>query len=577
VLDALLFCPELHLNIQQIECMQDVIRIWICCEKKNAVCPDCGRESERVHSVYERCPQDLPCMGQAVQLCARVRRFFCDNGGCARRTFAEQFACLLRPKARRTQRLMAHHTEIAFALGGEAGRRLCRALGMSISGDTLIRAIRDSPELESSTPRVVGIDDWAKRKGQDYATILVNLETHQPVDLLDSRTVEAVTAWFKEHPGVEIISRDRGTEYIKGASDGAPSAEQVADRWHLLSNLREALVVLLEKKPATLKAMAQVTPPGDPASAIQEPPGVNGELPSSPDDSQEGTGSSSDTVKTPESVMTSAQQDKAARHERRRARFEQVHTLYEATGSIRAVARQLKMSRRAVRRYLSAECCPQYPQERMRNSKLTPFMNSLQERWQAGCTNASQLWREIQHEGFSGSRGLVARWAAQERQRLPVGIRYRRQQGAEFQATLRPIASVVPWSAKRASWLIVKKAPDLDPAQKEALQRMIESDPQVALAVDLARQFMTMVRHRKQDLLDPWLSTVKSSGIPTLISFANGLQRDLAAVRNALRYAWSQGQTEGQVNRLKFIKRSMYGRAKFDLLRKRVLPRPSPA
>src|SRR5262249_52649815 len=116
-------------------------------------------------------------------------------------------------------------------------------LGMSISGDTLIRAIRESPELECASRRVVGIDDWAKRKGQNYATILVDLETHQPLDLLDSRTTEAVSAWFREHPGVEVVSRDRAGDYSKGVSDGAPSAEQVADRWHLLSNLRDALVV----------------------------------------------------------------------------------------------------------------------------------------------------------------------------------------------------------------------------------------------------------------------------------------------------------------------------------------------
>jgi transposase len=235
------------------------------------------------------------------------------------------------------------------------------------------------------------------------------------------------------------------------------------------------------------------------------------------------------------------------------------------------------MSRRAVNRYLNAESCPQYPEGRIRSSKLAPYLKSLQEHWQAGCTNASQLWREIRQEGFTGSRGLVARWAARERKNLPVDLRYRRQQSATFQPTLSLApAIIVPWSAKRASWLIVKKPPELTEDEKEALHRIIQSDPQVSLAVDLARQFMTMVRHRKQDMLDGWMETVKTSGIPALSSFANGLQKDFAAVRNALRYAWSNGQTEGQVNRLKFLKRQMYGRANFDLLRKRVLHRSGP-
>lgn len=576
MLDALLFPPELHLSIQQIDCADNAIRITICCEKRTAVCPGCGISSDRVHSEYERYPKDLPCMGQTVQLCARVRRFFCDNGHCSRRTFVEQFPCWLMPKARRTRRLASQHTEIAFALGGEAGRRLCAGLGMSISGDTLIRAIRHSPEPQLDTPRVLGIDDWAKRKGQEYGTILVDLEAQQPVDILDSRTVEAVAKWLKDHPGIGIISRDRGTEYTKAASEGAPDAEPVADRWHLLSNLREALMALLEKKPAALKAAAEVTQVEHLPIVTPEPFSEN-DLPlSTAEESPHGAASSVDNSQPIESAITTEQERKATRAERRKERFEQVHAVYEKTGSVRAVARQLGMSRRAVKRYLSAEHCPEYPQGRVRISKLTPFLKSLQERWQAGCTNASALWREIRQEGFSGSRGLVARWAAEERKRLPATIRYRRQQSADFQALPLPAPPIVPWSARRASWLIVKKPPDLDEDEKEALHRMIEADPEVALGVDLARQFLTMVRNRKEDRLDPWMETVKTSGIPALISFVNGLQKDLNAVRNALRYTWSQGQTEGQVNRLKFIKRSMYGRAKFDLLRKRVLPRATP-
>lgn len=183
------------------------------------------------------------------------------------------------------------------------------------------------------------------------------------------------------------------------------------------------------------------------------------------------------------------------------------------------------------------------------------------------------MWRAIRQEGFTGSRGLGARWAAQERKRLPLDLRYRRQQEATFQALPLPTPPVVPWSAKGASWLIVKKPPDLTEEEKDALDRMIQAEPQVALGVDLARQFTTMVRHRQADRLDGWLETVNTSGFPALISFANGIQKDLAAVRKALHYAWSNGQTEGQVNRLKYIKRSMYGRANFDLLRKRVLAR----
>ena len=515
-------------------------------------------------------------MGQAVQLCMRVRRFFCDNGNCQRTTFAEPFGGLVVPKARRTQRLIAQHVEIGFALGGEAGRRLCDELGMSISGDTLIRAVRQSPEPHLPTPRVLGMDDWAKRKGQDYGTILVDLEARRPMDVLDSRTAEAVVQWLKEHPGIELISRDRSGEYSKAAREGAPEAEQIADRWHLSSNLREALVALLEKKSAALKAAAEVAQAHNLSSTTQEIRPETAVPSTAAEEASTATAPRVDNQASTGSALTKAQERKATHAQRRQERFEQVHAVYEATGSIRTVARQLGMSRRAVKRYLSAEQCPQYAQRRPRLTKLTPYLGTLQERWQAGCTNASQLWRQIQQEGFDGSRGLVARWAARQRKRLPTEIRYRRQQAADFQALPLPPLPIAPLSPRQAAWLVVKKPPALDEDEKAALARMIDADPEVALAVDLAQQFMIMLRLRQEDRLDPWMESVKTSGIPTLVSFVKGLQKDIAAVRNALRYAWSQGQTEGQVNRLKFIKRQMYGRANFDLLRKRVLPRNAP-
>jgi transposase len=431
----------------------------------------------------------------------------------------------------------------------------------------LIRAIRQSPEKDIPTPCVLGIDDWAKRKGQAYGTILVDLETRQPVEVLDSRTVEAVSAWLREHPGVKIVSRDRGGEYVKGVHDGAPEAEPIADRWHLLSNLREALVVLLEKKPEALKAAA--------ADAMPAMLGEHGGECSGPDRIPPLSSTTTADKPTVEVPLAEGPQPTPGQR-RRQARFDQVQALYAATGSMRTVARQLHMSRRAVKRYLTADRCPEYPKGRLRISILTPFLPSLQQHWQAGCTNASQLWREIQQEGFTGSRGLVARWAAQERMRLPVDLRYRRQQAADFPTLPLPASPIVPWSAKRASWLIVKKPPDLADDEKAALRRLVQADPQVALGVDLAQQFIILVRHRHEDQLDSWLEKVKTSGLPALISFANGLIKDWVAVRNALHYPWSNGQTEGQVNRLKFIKRSMYGRANFDLLRKRVLARSAP-
>jgi transposase len=235
----------------------------------------------------------------------------------------------------------------------------------------------------------------------------------------------------------------------------------------------------------------------------------------------------------------------------------------------------MKMSTRTVRKYIEADSCPQYPAGRIGHSKLTPWIPELEQRWQAGCTNASQLWREICAQGFSGSLGLVIRWAADQRKLLPTQKRYSRQQPETVIPTLSRQIGPAPWSAQRASWLVILDDDRLDDDRQAARDRMLAADTQMVTVDNLARQFVQLVKERREHDFDQWLDDVAASGIKALKSFANGLQRDLTAVRNALRMSWSNGQTEGQINRLKFIKRQMYGRAKLDLLRKRVLYQPS--
>lgn len=235
----------------------------------------------------------------------------------------------------------------------------------------------------------------------------------------------------------------------------------------------------------------------------------------------------------------------------------------------------MKMSTRTVRKYTEADNCPQYPAGRISHSKLTPWLPYLEERWQAGCTNASQLWREISQKGSSGSLGLVIRWAAGQRKLLPPENRYSRQQPEAVKPVLSRQAQPAPWSAPRASWLVMLDDDKLDDDQQVARLSMLAADSQMVTVDHLVRQFVQLVKERRGNDLDQWLKDVAASGIQALKSFANGLRADLAAVRNALSMSWSNGQTEGQINRLKFIKRQMYGRAKLDLLRKRVLHQPS--
>ena len=268
--------------------------------------------NEKIHSHYQRHPHDLPCLGYRVQLHLKVRRFFCRYPDCSRCTFAEPFPELVCRKARRTQRLCQQQLAVAFAVSGEEGRRLLPFLGMSLSGDTLIQDIRKLPEEEIITPRVLGIDDWANKRGHTYGTILVDLETRRPVELLNSREAEEVTAWLKQHPGIEIVSRDRGHDYAKAVSDGAPGAEQVADRWHLLKNLRDAVETMLSHKPIVLAAAGKVNAEEHTANTKKDEVRAVSAQPT-----VEKTAPVPDTR-----PLTKAQKDKAARHALRQARFE---------------------------------------------------------------------------------------------------------------------------------------------------------------------------------------------------------------------------------------------------------------
>jgi transposase len=563
-MNELIFPAEMPLRIEQITKTGRQIDIYAHLQRTQDCCPKCQTVSRAVHGRYWRHPQDLPWLGLTVRLHLEVPRFACREQACDRKTFAARMTELLPVRARRTARLKEQHLATAYLLGGEAGRRLLHLLGMPISGDTLIRDIRQSGETLAATVCVLGVDDWAFKKGQTYGSILVDLERHQPIDLLDTRETEAVTAWFQAHPEIEIVSRDRGKEFIKAATDGAPQAEQVADRWHLLHNLREAVINFLQQQPACLQAVAQAPTvdqnqaeaEGNPAGAEVAPEVV------------------APAVVTPESASPQTGQAPSAR---RQERFDEVRQLKQAGYSDRAISRQLKMATTTVRKYVEADQCPRYPAGRVSSSKLTPWLSYLEERWLAGCTNASQLWREIKGQGFSGCLGLVGLWASEPRKLLPAPQRYSRQQPETMQPPLIRQTRPVPWSAQRASWLIILDKEKLDDEEQAARSRLLEADPQVVTVDRLAQQFIQMVKERSGQGLDQWLLDAIDSGIKSLKSFANGLRSDLAAVRNALSMPWSNGQVEGQINRLKFIKRQMYGRAKLDLLRKRVLYRvPSP-
>jgi len=282
-------------------------------------------------------------------------------------TFCERLPAVVARYARKTARLTEALQLIGFALGGKAGARLAVQLGMTVTADTLLRRLRQAALTEQQTPRILGVDDWAFRRGRRYGTILVDLERRRPVDLLPDREAETLAAWLKAHPGIEIISRDRACAYADGAHAGAPNAIQVADRWHLLKNMGDTVQRVLDRKHAVLRQVAK--------SITAAPVVVDNE-----------TACASSESATPLTLPEQAKQQSRAR---RLARYNDVVMLWQQGVSLRAVARELHLSRTTVKRYVRAESFPEKAGHAPRRSIVDPFGEYLATRWNEGCHNAT--------------------------------------------------------------------------------------------------------------------------------------------------------------------------------------------
>lgn len=502
-----------------------------------APCPVCHQLSARIHSRYRRTPRDLPWGGRPARLVLNVRKFFCAAPSCPRRIFTERLPALVSPSARVTTRLADLVHAVALALGGEAGARLTGRIGITVSPATLIAAIRRTPPPAYETPRVLGVDDWAQRKGVRYGTALVDLERHQLVDLLPDREAETFAAWLRVRPGVQVIARDRGEAYATGARHGAPDAIQVADRWHLLSNWREAAERVLDRHRGSVKrvTLPKMSPAARPAAKTLPPKSVN-------------------------------RRRKYAEERRDRAREERL-ALYgvirerHARGEyLTTIARDLGLNYKTARKYALADECPAPRAYPPRQRLLAPYEPYLRARWAEGCRNGSLLYREIATHGFRGNRSLVASFVAALR-----------RAGGKGGPDALPDGPRVALTPHTAALLLLRRPEQCSDAEHAAIEQLRESQADVATAMAFTERFTRMVRERRGEDLGRWLADARTSGVREVAQFALKLQQDEAAVRAGCTLAWSNGQTEGHVNRLKLLKRQMYGRAQFDLLRRRAL------
>jgi transposase len=519
-----------------------------------AACPACRRRSRRVHSRYLRVLADLPGNGRTVLLRIRARRFFCRRQGCPQRIFVERLADFAEVAARRTDRLRASLTEIGFAVGGRPGSRLAQRLEMCTSPSTLIRLVKAAPCSGATTSLALGVDEFAFKKGHRYGTILVDLALRRPIDLLPDRSAESLAKWLQAHPGVAVIARDRSALFAEGARTGAPDAIQVADRWHLIKNLADGLEPFLGRHRRDLRAAVGEAPPAILDQAVA--PELDGPVPS-PEVEDE---AQSAATQPPRSR---AERDKQWRRARRLERYEQVLDFHQQGFSLRAIGRMIDLDRRTVQRFVQSGSFPEISVRARRSSVVDPWATFIRQRWEEGCHNATQIFREMKGQGYSGERSQVMRYVGE--------LKKQRREGAGNHAIGQLQRKERPPAARSVVWWVIREASDLKAEERAYLDRLCGLSEPIKQVFNLAGTFLKMVRERQADGLPRWLEAASQCGAPELRSLAKSLRGDLAAVTAALSLPWSNGPTEGNVHRLKMIKRQMYGRAGFELLRRRVL------
>jgi transposase len=532
---AKLLLPDLAgLQLTNIAVDEQTIILELQIVTDQAPCPTCGMLSDRVHSRYTRHPRDLAWAALSVCWHLRVRRFRCLNPICPQQLFAERLPDILAPDARRTERLTEALRQLALTTGANAGSRLSTKLGGSSSASTLLRILRATNLPESEAPKVVGLDEWAWRKGRTYGTIMVDLEAHRVLDLLPDCRSESVAEWLQHYPSITVISRDRSGPFASAATQGAPQATQVADRFHLLKNLTETLQRVFEQHRSQLEAVR---------TAGEQPAAAPASEPAS-------------------TARPSAAAQRAERRNGRQERYQEVRQLHASGMTRTQIAARVGLSRKTVSRWLNTTAYPAHPGAKRRGrpygSQLDPFKPYLLERFQAGCHNARRLYQEIQAQGYRGCDSLVRKFITVIRR-------------AEGQGTGVPTKATPRYSIPDLVFCVVRRPEQMTEEHKAVIAQIEAVDEVLRSACELAQSFAVMVRERRAEELQGWLEQADTSGIAAFRTFVAGLRRDEAAVQAALELPWSQGQVEGQIHRLKLIKRAGYGRASFALLRQRVV------
>jgi transposase len=528
-----LLLPHLAaVTVEGAEIGEDRVVIRVRATAEGACCPGCGIWSARVHDRYVRRLADAGIGGRRVLAWLGVRRLKCGNGGCPKATFAEQPAGLACWRARKTPPLAAALAGAVTLLAARPAARLARSvLAVEVSRHTLVRVLMGLPEPAAGLVRVLGVDDFSVKKGDSYATLLVDMETGRPVDVLPDREAATLQAWLQARPQAEVICRDRAGAYAQAARDGAPLAAQVADRWHLWHNLCEHV------RDAVARHQGCLAGPGCGCQDSQDQPQQQQEEEEEEEQQQE------------------EQQEEGAPAGLEaviRERHAAVHQLRAAGQTLAGAAAALGLSQQLTGRYWRAASADALLKVRG-VSALDPWKPYLRRRWDQGTTKIAVLHREITALGYAGSEPTTYAWLALLKLAAP------------------PAPPAPPGKQQITRWMLTDPA-RLDSDQQAQLTAVLGRCPELQALAGHVTGFAKILTGRHGSRLDAWMTAADADpGQPELHSFTTGIRQDYHAVRNGLTLPWNSGRVEGLNTRTKLLKRQMYGRATFPLLRKRIL------
>ncbi|MGX1373139.1 transposase [Priestia megaterium] len=493
------------------------IQLYLQAHQTSKPCPSCHTLSSRVHSRYWRAIKDISILSLSVHLHVRSRKFFCDNTSCDQRIFTERQEKWWLPYARRTNRLSSFLKQLGFTLSAETAHKVSVSYGTPISPDSFLYLIRKEELPSIGSPKIVGIDDWALRKRHRYGSIICNLQTRKPIALLPSRTVEEVSEWLKAHPSIKIITRDGSIEFAKGIREGCPSAIQITDRWHLFHNLSQKVEQYIKRLfPHQIRLSYRL-------KRIEEKVDSLRSLPS----------------------LTEGEKKKWALIQRVQARYKD--------GCKKAdVIREFSIDRKTLNKYLQLTCPPKIIKASFHSADpyRSTIVNLLQKR-----ATIPHIFSVIKQQGYDRSFSTLSDYITK--------LKRKRKQNVS-------VTKVHVSKLKLQAYLWSR----LTPTRKDRFifDRLFKVHKSFYQLKRIIQGFQHLIYHQKneQSLMD-WLSNAQKSNINEIKQFAAYIKTDIEAVKHALFYSWSNGIVEGNVNRLKVIKRQMYGRAKLDLLSKKVL------